>query len=188
MKALVGFTLLYMVGLFLYGLAVDSPLTLTYTGITVLIVITFALLHQWAKFPLWILWVISLVGLGNMIGGVVLVDGKPMYVNGYIGPIPFDKFFHSLAAFAFFFVAWHAMKAFAGPGYHRPGLLTFTFLVVMGGGAVVEIVELIGTVISEVNVGDYGNNALDLVANAIGAALGLIVILFIERPTEAGDG
>jgi hypothetical protein len=51
-----------------------------------------------------------------------------------------------------------------------------TWLVVMGGGAVVEIAELIGSTIGGVNVGDYANNALDLAANAVGAAAGVAVV------------
>ena len=43
------------------------------------------------------------------------------------------------------------------------------WLVVMGGGAVVEIGELIGSTMSGVSVGDYANNALDLVDGALGA-------------------
>ncbi len=181
MKLLLSFTAIYTVALLVYGLAVESPLTYTYTALTALILVVFGVMHRWARFPLGILWSITLVGLGNMVGGVILLDGQPLYVAGEIGPLPFDKFFHAAAAFVFFFVAWHAMRTWAGSGYHRGGLLTFTFLVVLGGGAVVEIGELIGTAISEVSVGDYKNNALDLVANAVGAAVGLAIVAWAER-------
>jgi hypothetical protein len=33
-----------------------------------------------------------------------------------------------------------------------------------------------------VNVGDYGNNALDLVSTGIGAAVGVAVLLVMRRP------
>jgi hypothetical protein len=89
-----------------------------------------------------------------------------------------------------FFVAWAAVKRFAGEGYHHPGLVLTTFLVTLGGGAVVEIAEFIGATVGGglVNVGDYGNNALDLVANAIGAALGALVLLVLERREKPGPG
>jgi hypothetical protein len=60
-----------------------------------------------------------------------------------------------------------------------------TFLVTMGGGAVVEIAEFVGSVVGggRVNVGDYGNNALDLVANATGAALGVAILLATRSDT-----
>jgi hypothetical protein len=54
----------------------------------------------------------------------------------------------------------------------------------MGGRAVVEIAELVGlsTGGGMVNFGDYGNNALDLVSNGIGAAVGVAVLLVMRRP------
>jgi hypothetical protein len=78
-------------------------------------------------------------------------------------------------------VAWAAVTRFAGERPYRPGLILLTFLVALGGGAVVEIAEFVGSTVGGgmVNVGDYGNNALDLVANAIGAALGVVVLAAI---------
>jgi hypothetical protein len=187
MKAVLGFTSLYMVLLLGYGVVIESPLAYLYTGITVLLFVVFGLIHRWARFPLEMLWALSLVGLGNMIGGVLLVDGQPLYAAGAWGPLPFDKAYHAAAAAVFLPVAWAAMKRFAGHEGHRPGLLMLTFLVVMGGGAVVEIAELIGASISDVSVGDYGNNALDLVANAVGALAGLVYVVWRESATSSAD-
>ena len=184
MKAILGFTALYTVVFFAYGVMVESPLTSTYTGITVLLFVVFALIHQWAKFPIPILWAISIVGLGNMLGGVLLFGGEPLYMAGGLGSLRYDKLYHAAAAAVLFPVAWAAMKRFAGDGAHRRGLLLFSFLVVMGGGAVVEIAELIGSSMSDVSVGDYGNNALDLVANAVGAIAGLLYVVWSERKSQ----
>lgn len=187
MKAVFGFSLLYTVALVAYGLVVDSPLTFLYLGLTVLIFGTFLGFHRFVHFSASIWWGISLVALVNLIGGVVLLDGSPVYITASFGPLPFDKLFHAVAALVFFFVAWHTMKFWGGDSYHRGGLLVLTFLVVMGGGAVVEIAELIGTATSNVSVGDYGNNALDLVANAIGAILGWIIVVWNERGERTGQ-
>jgi len=116
-----------------------------------------------------------------MLGGVLLVNGEPLYIAAVLGDMRYDKVFHAVAGMVFFFVAWDAMKKFAGENPHRGGLLMFTFLVVMGGGAVVEIAELIGSSVFGTNVGDYGNNALDLVANAVGGLVGLVIVLWLER-------
>jgi hypothetical protein len=174
------FTAGYMIALFLYGHSVDSPLTNVYTGINLLLVVLFAVIHRWARFPTSVLWGIALVGLGNMLGGVLLVDGQPLYMAQVIGPIRYDKLFHATAALVGVFITWSAMERWAGEGYHLGGLLFFTFLVAMGGGAVVEIAELIGSTLSDVSVGDYGNNALDLVANAVGALVGVAWLLFMR--------
>ncbi len=177
------FTASYTVALLVYGISVDSPLTFLYTGINLVLLVLFALIHRWARFPTWVLWGISLVGLGNMLGGVILVDGQPLYVAEFIGPIRYDKFFHAAAGFVMFFVAWAAVTRWAGEGAHHGGLVLTAWLVTLGGGAVVEIAEFIGSTVGggRVNVGDYGNNALDLVANTIGATLGVVVVLFSNR-------
>jgi len=38
---------------------------------------------------------------------------------------------------------------------------------------------------SNVSVGDYGNNALDLVANALGATVGIALVWWYEHGQEA---
>ena len=185
MRMVLIFTITYMVALFVYGQMMDSPLTNLYTGINIGLFILFAVLYRWARWPVHSLWAMSLVGLGNMLGGVVLVDGVPLYTADLIGNLRYDKIFHALAAAAFTIAAWEAMKRWAGDGYHRGGLMLFTWLVVMGGGAVVEIGELIGATLSDVSVGDYANNALDLVANAVGATVGIALVWWYQHRRSA---
>jgi hypothetical protein len=180
MRAVIGFTVAYTVVLLVYGLSIDSPLTLLYTGINIGLFILFGVLYIWAQWPVHALWAVSLVGLGNMLGGVLLVDGQALYMVEVLGPIHYDKVFHALAAAAMVVIAWEAMKRWSGGIHHLGGQLLLTWLVVMGGGAVVEIAELIGSTLSDVSVGDYGNNALDLVANAVGATVGVAVAWWFE--------
>jgi hypothetical protein len=78
-------------------------------------------------------------------------------------------------------IAWEAVKRWSDGIHHLGGQLLLTWLVVMGGGAVVEIAELIGSTMTGTNVGDYANNALDLVANATGAAVGIAGVWWFER-------
>lgn len=181
MRAVIVFTAVYTVVLFIYGTIVGSPLTNLYTGINIGLFALFAILNKWARWPLSALWAMSLVGLGNMLGGVVLVDGDALYMAEVLGPLRYDKVFHALAAGAMVIVAWEAMKRWSDGIHHFGGQLLLTWLVVMGGGAVVEIGELIGSTMSGVSVGDYANNALDLVANGVGAAVGVGVVWWVER-------
>jgi hypothetical protein len=187
MRAVVAFTLVYTVVLLAYGLWVESPLTLLYTGINVGLFLLFGILHIWARWPVHALWAVSLVGLGNMLGGVLLVDDDALYMAQVLGPIRYDKVFHALAGAAMVVVAWEAMKRWSDGVHHLGGQMLLTWLVVMGGGAVVEIAELIGSTLSGVNVGDYANNALDLVANGVGAVVGVAVIWWLEarRPARS---
>jgi hypothetical protein len=185
MTAVLVFTLSYTAALFAYGRVVESPLTNLYTGINLGLILLFGLLNIWAKWSLRALWAVSLVGLGNMLGGVLLIDGQPLYMTAVIGPIHYDKVFHAIAAGAMTVLAWEAMKKWSGVGGHQGGLILFTWLVVMGGGAVVEIAEFIGSSMSDVSVGDYTNNALDLVANATGAAIALPLVVWLDRRAAA---
>ena len=55
------------------------------------------------------------------------------------------------------------------------------FVVALGLGALYEIIELFGvSVLGNQEVGDYMNNALDLVFDFLGAILGGLVISFRE--------
>lgn len=181
MRTVVVFTVVYTVVLLIYGLSVGSPLTLLYTGINVGLFILFGVLHIWARWPLHALWAVSLVGLGNMLGGVLLVEGEPLYMAEVLGPVRYDKVFHAVAGAAMVVIAWEALKRWSGGIHHLGGQLLLTWLVVMGGGAVVEIAELIGSSMGEVSVGDYANNAFDLVANGVGAAVGIGIVWWVER-------
>lgn len=180
MRTVLIFTAVYAVALLAYGVTVESPFTYLYASIHVGLIIVFAILHRWARWPVRAVWVMSLIGLFNMAGGVFLVDGERLYATPFIGPIIYDKFFHAAASAGFVDVAREAMRRWSGEGYHEGGMLLMTWLVVMGGGAVVEVAELIGTVIGGVDVdaGTYENNILDMVANGLGAGLG---ILFVWR-------
>ena len=46
MKAVIIFTVVYTVVLFVYGMAVDSPLTMLYTGINNGLYVLYGLLHM----------------------------------------------------------------------------------------------------------------------------------------------
>jgi len=187
MRSVIIFTVSYTVVLWAHGLWVGSPLTGLYLGINIGLFALFAVLNIWARWPIHALWAVSLVGLGNMLGGVVLVDGVPLYTAEVLGPIRYDKVFHAVAAAAMVVIAWEAMKRWSGGIHHLGGQLLLTWLVVMGGGAVVEIAELIGSTVGNVSVGDYGNNALDLVANATGAAVGIAIVWWFERRITTSD-
>lgn len=173
MRAVIVFTVVYTAALFAYGTSTDSPLTDLNTGVNIGLFVLFGMLHIWARWPVHALWAVSLVGLGNMMGGVFMVEGSALYMAEVLGPLRYDKIFHALAGAAMVVIAWEAMKRWSGGIHHLGGQLLPTWLVVMGGGAVVEIAELIGSTMSGVSVGDYANNALDLVANATGATGGV---------------
>ncbi|HEY7704488.1 MAG TPA: hypothetical protein VID03_06610 [Acidimicrobiia bacterium] len=186
MGALLGFIAIYTIGLFAYGQAVGSPLTNLYTIINVVLFGVFWLLHRSVRFPLPVLWGLALVGLGNMLGGVLLVDGNPLYLTPVLGSMRYDKIFHAAASAIGVWACWVALRSWAGSEPNRSGLMIASLLMVMGAGAFVELAEFAGTAVNpDVNVGDYGNNMLDIVANLVGGLVGLTVIAFWSSAAAA---
>lgn len=176
--AVVLFTIGYTFVLLGYGLMVDSPLAVLYTSINLGLMGLMVLLHRTIRWSPKALWMASLVGLGNMLGGVILIGGQTLYLVEVIGPIGYDKLFHFTAAAMLSLLAWETVARVAGPDAPRghAGLPLIVWLVVCGGGAIVEIAEYVGATVGDVNVGDYANNAQDLIANASGALLGTALV------------
>ena len=121
MRSVIIFTVIYTVVLWIYGVSVGSPLTGLYLGINIGLFALFAVLNIWARWPIHALWAVSLVGLGNMLGGVLLVDGVPLYTAEVLGPIRYDKIFHAVAAGAMVVIAWEAMKRWSDGIHHLGG-------------------------------------------------------------------
>jgi hypothetical protein len=186
MAALLGFIAVYTVGLFVYGHAVGSSLTNLYTVINAVLFVVFWLIHRSVRFPLPVLWGLALIGLGNMLGGVLLVNGEPLYMTPVLGSMRYDKIFHAAASAIGVWACWVALRAWAGPESSRGGLMVASLLMLMGAGAFVELGEFAGTAFNpDVNVGDYGNNMLDMVANLVGGLVGLTVIAFWSSAAAA---
>ncbi len=177
MKAVLAATLASVGVMYVYGRAVDSPATTTYVLITLVLVAVLWLIHRSAVFPLPVLWGLAAVGVGNMLGGVLLISGDPLYLTQVLGPFRYDKLFHAGACAVAAWASWHAVGKWSG-GAIGPGPRRFVaILMAAGAGAIVEIVEFTGVnVFPETNVGDYGNNMLDLVANLTGATVAALLL------------
>lgn len=185
MKAVLAAILASVAALFVYGRAVGSPATTTYVCITLVLVGVLWWIHRTAVFPMPVLWGLAAVGVGNMLGGVLLINGNTLYLTPIIGPLRYDKIFHAAACGVAAWASWHAVGRWSGDSI-KPGRRRFVaILMAAGAGAVVEMVEFTGVnVFPETNVGDYGNNMLDLVANLTGA----IAVAAILGRSRVGTG
>jgi hypothetical protein len=182
MLGVVAFVCSYLVALFVYGRAVESPLTNIYTTITVVLVVLLTLIHRSVGFTLPVLCALAVVGMGNMAGGVLLIGGQPLYLAPLFGPVRYDKIFHFGATAVAALASWEALRRWSGASRLSGGLATATVLMAAGAGALVEMVEFSGTIVFPgTNVGDYGNNMLDLVANMAGAMIATALIWWWGR-------
>jgi len=189
LPAVLLFTATYVGATWLYGRWVGSELADIYGPVTVVLAVLIGLIHRPAKFPLPVLWALSLVGLGNMAGGVWLVAGRPLYLAPVVGSLRYDKLFHTFATGVAAWAAYEALRRWGSVERFTGGVAFATVLVACGAGALVEIVEFSSTIVfPTTNVGDYGNNMLDLVANLVGAVVTAVLLAWRSRRRFAADG
>lgn len=150
-----------------------------------------------AKYPVSMLWALSVWGLLHMAGGGVPVDGAVLYslqvlpltpADGDMRLLKYDQIVHAYGFGVTAWVLWHLLTR------HFPqlkGTMTSLFYPVfgaMGLGTVNEIIEFIAVLsVSETNVGGYVNTALDLVFNALGAAVAMTVVAVRGRLRAGRD-
>lgn len=114
----------------------------------------------------------------HVCGGCVPIgDGKVLYDLILVPLVPapysilkYDQFVHAFCYFAIASLADDAIRPQLRAGLPRFAVFLIVALAAMGIGAINEIIEFAAVCAFEnTNVGDYTNNALDLVFNALGA-------------------
>lgn len=178
------------IGAAVYGTAVDSPFTWIYVGVTVLLVAIVAAVHRSIGFSSGVLAAMAVAAIGNLAGGVLLVDGDVLYEQDLIeGTLRFDQVLHFYATAVATWASWQALRGWVTKdgGRLRPegGTLVVILLLGLGNGAVVEVVEFFGSqLIPNSNVGDYVNTGWDLTANLLGAGVATGLIWWTARRDE----
>jgi hypothetical protein len=138
-----------------------------------------------AAMPEPMLWAFTIWGLLHMAGGGVQVGGGVLYSlqlvpligEGELRLLKYDQVVH---AYGFGVTAWLLRHLLVR---HFPATRTgwsgyvFPALASMGLGTVNEIIEFTAVLLlPDTNVGGYFNTALDLVTNALGAVIAMVVI------------
>lgn len=173
-----------------YGWSTGSPFVGIYLAVTVALTLVMVGIDRAVGFTAPVLWGLALVAIGNMAGGVLLVGDGTLYLAPVLGPVRYDKVFHALATGVGTIAAWAALRRWAQVERFTPGIAFSVVLMGCGAGALVEIVEYVGTlVVPNSSVGDYGNNMLDLVANLAGALAAVALVRFgPDRFRQAVEG
>ncbi|MCV2868772.1 DUF2238 domain-containing protein [Defluviimonas sp. WL0002] len=143
-----------------------------------------------AEFSPALLWALSIWGLAHMAGGGVPVGGSVLYSavlfpvggSGELTILKYDQLVHAYGFGTTAWLLWHLMR------HNYPGvkwgwtLYVYPALGSMGLGATNEIIEFLAVLgIKDTNVGGYYNTALDLVFNAAGACLAMLVLALASR-------
>lgn len=182
------FTLLYTVAFGGYYISIQNFEFVWYIVVLVFFAALIAGTLGKTKFPLWLLWLLSLWGLMHMAGGGLIVSGDVLYRyelihlfgSGDSFVLKFDQGVHFYGFLVATFAIWYLIKPYVSNPYAIPVLLTALFAG-MGLGALNEVVEFLAVVFaSQTGVGGYYNTALDLVFNTLGALVA-VALLYSRR-------
>ena len=144
------------------------------------------------EYPPAMLWSLALWGLLHCAGGGVPVNGSVLYATQVLPLIgdgstemtllKYDQILHALGFGITAWVLWHVLTRHYPETRQSWTAYTFPALASMGLGAVNEIIEFSAVVIvQDTGVGGYVNTALDLVFNATGAVIAMLIVGWGER-------
>jgi len=160
-----------------------------YIGVIVAALLLILLTNHRVDYPNSLLWGLTLWSFLHMSGGGILVAGSKLYglmllriVGEPYNILRYDQLVHIIG----FGVATILMFTLINPvlkrGHKWPAVSIVVIMAGLGVGAVNEIIEFMVTVlIPGSGVGGYINNALDLLADVIGAMLAMVYIYFSRR-------
>lgn len=174
-----GFTLGYALMAGFYFTSIGNAEFLGYIAVIIfmLVLCGCVLTHQCV--PVWILAMLSSVGLLHLMGAAVPVGGDILY-NFVPFPIEnpsgltfikFDQIVHAYgsavaAALMYYFLV-------RDTSFHWLGIMVFAILGSIGLGAMNEIIEFVAKMtVPDTDVGGYYNTAVDLCVNLFGATVG----------------
>jgi hypothetical protein len=154
---------------FLFYIAVVAAITLVVT-----------LLHRRISLSHASLWaLLAWAGL-HMAGGMWPVPPPAgVLYNFWLipGVLKYDQLIHAYGFGVTAWICWQALCALTRGREASPLLLVGSALSAMGLGALNEVIEFAATkLVEKTNVGDYDNNAWDLVFNMLGAVISVLVI------------
>lgn len=128
-----------------------------------------------------ILWGLSILGLMHLAGGTIDIYGIRLYDFWFVDNLlKYDNIVHAVSLFVATFVAYNIISPHLDLKIkHHPALFSLLLiLITFGIGALNEILELGAVVFLDAQeaVGDYFNNAIDLVFNLIGSVIAVFFI------------
>jgi hypothetical protein len=193
-KVLLAFTMLYMLGFGAHYLrSVNVEFIAYYLILIAGFVFVYATLER-SRFPLHILWGLSLWGLLHMAGGSVPVGDSVLYGykiypflvgEGQLYILKMDQVIHAFGFGVTTLVAHHLLLTHAWrENASRAWLAVAATLIGIGLGSLNEVIEFLVVLTVEYNgVGDLYNMGLDLIFNLAGAVIAALIALKCTRRT-----
>jgi hypothetical protein len=184
LKLMLWFTIGYLAIFTILAIINKNYEFLYYTFILSALILIIVLYHKKIHLSKSILFGLTILGVMHIFGGNIHILGTRLYDIWLIQPniLKYDNIVHAFGIFVTTFVAYSFIHPHLDKKINHNAVLLSLILVsmAMGIGAFNEILELIAVVFlgAAKQVGDYINNALDLVFNLCGS---IIACFFIIR-------
>ncbi len=185
-KVVMLFTLIYILTFSYYSFLRGNIEFVFYSFLLLLLLNIGIYIHKKVQLPEFIVIGLSLFGLLHILGGNIDIKEIRLYdMEFFYGIIRYDNIIHVIGSslvvlvlnVIFFFIVEKNQKIIL-PLYYFA-----LFLMALGTGVLNEIIELMAVVFfnAQNQVGDYFNNAVDLVFDSVGALLAILMIDFYRR-------
>lgn len=190
LNLILSFTVLYLIFFTVLAVIKKNYEFIYYIFIMVVLITLTVYLYRKLLLTYQILIGLSVLGILHIMGGVIIVNGMRLYDFYLVEPVlRYDFLVHSFGIFMATLVIYNLIHPYLMEKTNKD-LIAFCFILVssaMGVGALNEIIELFAVLYLNASneVGNYFNNAFDLVFNLIGALLACFYILKYDRRTNA---
>lgn len=191
-KKILAFTLAYLV--FFTGAAIyeNNFEFLFYTGIMIILIWIVVDVYHRVNLQKWVIGSLSLLGLLHLAGGNIYFYGTRLYdVEWFRYPflVRYDNIVHLFGTFVLTFLVYNLVQPIVDLNLRKRKRMLFMgmlILMALGVGSLNEIIEFIAVVIFDAadKVGDYDNNARDLVYNLAGALMATGIIYHYYKEAQ----
>ncbi|MBS3131492.1 DUF2238 domain-containing protein [Candidatus Woesearchaeota archaeon] len=181
LKIILIFTLLYLALFTLLALWKENYEFLFYIFVLSSLILLVVLYHKKIHLSIMVISGLSILGLMHVSGGNIHLGGTRLYDIYLLGGIlRYDQLVHTFGVFIATLVGYSMIKPYLDHRIkHHPLILSIILiLIALGVGAINEIIEFMAVLFlgAEEAVGDYFNNAFDLVFNTIGSIIACFFI------------
>jgi uncharacterized membrane protein YjdF len=182
LKSMLYFTILYMVVFTVIALVNANYEFLYYTAFMLILIILVVFHYRRFELKTSTLFWLTLLGALHIFGGNVYIDSIRLYDFWLIpGILRYDNLVHIMGGLAATLVAYHLLYyRFHDKILNDKFMLALILLLMACGvGAIYEVIELTAVLWFNAasKVGDYFNNAFDLLFNLIGAVVGCFYLI-----------
>jgi hypothetical protein len=191
-KAMLIFTICYLLAFTVVAIAHENYEFLYYTAIMSLLIFIVVLYHKHLSMTTSIMLGLTLVGALHIFGGNIHVHSIRLYdywiINGWFR---YDNLVHLVGSFTAALIAFNLLDPHLSHTMRQNRILiSFIIIFIAGGmGAMNEIFELAAVLYfhAAAQVGGYLNNAFDLVWNLVGGTLAAFFISWRSRKALHND-